>query len=64
MAKYFPPAIIIIRTNKRSFIKNKKTNKEYLYTIFELSSKSLIIEELEVKGRGYFKKLHFIKSKS
>lgn len=45
-------------------IKNKKNNKEYLYKIVNLDSKTLLIEELDVKGTGYFKKLHFIKSKS
>ena len=45
-------------------IKNEKTNREYLYKIYELTNEKLVIEELGAKGRGYFKKLHFTKSKS
>ena len=45
-------------------IKNEKANKEYLYKIVELTNKTLVIEELDAKGKGYFKKLHFIKSKN
>ncbi|KDN55707.1 hypothetical protein [Flavobacterium seoulense] len=45
-------------------IKNDRNNKEYLYKIIELDDKILFIEELDVKGTVYFKKLHYIKSKS
>ncbi|WP_035662756.1 hypothetical protein, partial [Flavobacterium seoulense] len=39
-------------------IKNQKNNKEYFYKIVSLTSETLLIEELEVKGTSYFKKLH------
>jgi hypothetical protein len=45
-------------------IKNEKANKEYLYKVVELTNKTLVIEELDMKGKGYYKKLHFKKLKN
>lgn len=45
-------------------IKNEKANKVYVYKVHELTNEKLVIEEIAAIGRGYFKKLHYIKLKS
>ena len=42
-------------------IKNEVANRVYPYKVHVITKEKLVIEELEAKGKGYFKKMHFIK---